>query len=618
MKYGTYKLLSNYIILATLLLQFFCVYGQAPDSTDFYKKLKKSAYKRKVTRLIYDGVFTEPPVTVISNKDENKSKSNKQKKKDPNAKYIGRTIRSIQITVYDPFGHSVNDTLKRKINYWQRAGNNAHTTTRTMIIKNLLLFRKYDPVDILEITESERILRETQYVNDARIHLEGSNNPNDSVDVRVVVHDRFSWDAMAGLNGTTGGNITLRDRNVVGLGQQFEQYAAYDYQSTLYEFRSRYNITNISNTYISSTLFYNVKPDISQAGISFDRPFYSSLAKWAGGLSHIKTWSFYNHTLPDSSLQKLFLDYVNSDYWIGRTFYPDKNNNTIDKKSRNVGVALRFANTHYQFKPNYSIDTNRTHVNSSLYMGSVSYSVRKYYKDKYIYRFGANEDIPEGWLFQLVGGILDREQFKHRYYTGLEVSRARHFERFGYISGTVSYGSFFNTQVRNEAALNAGIYYFTNLLKMRRWNVRQFLNYKIVYGINKNPRDYLALRGEEMYGFNGDTLRGSRKMILTLETVLYSPFNKLGFSLAPVLLLGFGMLERDREQLFNTQIYQSYALGLLIRNENLLTSTFQITFGAYPYLAEGTTGMFKFNPITSFTLRFHGFAITRPNTVAYQ
>lgn len=583
-----------------------------------YDKIKKKAFKHKLTRLVYDAIFVSNPTTVITEQDEHQTKSNQQKRKDPNTKYTGRIIKKIEIVVFDPFGHNINDTIIRKINRLQRFSNSLHVSTKPFVIRNLLLFRENEPLDILEISESERILREARYIGDARIHVIGGKHAKDGVTVRVVVHDRWSWDASGNVNSVSSGNATFRDRNFGGMGLAFEQYAGYDYKSKLYEYRSSYGVTSIGNSYIGSTLFYLARNDFAQAGISFDRPFYSPLAKWAGGASAVKTWSYYPYVKPDTTYLKLFLDYINTDIWIGRSFNPSKKRTNIDQKSRNIGVSLRFANIYYEFKPRFDIDTQLLNVNSSLYMGSVGYSVRKYYKDRYIYRFGANEDIPEGVLVQLIYGLRTKEMARERYYLGMEASRGRHFDKLGYLSGTMSYGTFFNKSEKSEMALNLGVFYFSNLLHLKRWKLRQFLNYKLVYGIEKLPREYISLRSDEMNGFDADTLRGSRKMVLSLETVLYAPFKKLGFSFAPIALMTFGMLDRERPQFFNTKVYQSYAVGLLIRNENLISSSFQLTLGAYPVRVAGHGPLFKMNPVTSFVLKVYGFAITRPAPVVYQ
>lgn len=607
--------------LAFVLLKAGLIFAQerphepAKDTSDIYKKIKKYAYKRKFTKFVYENVFRDPPNPASPYTSNSRSRSNKQKRTDPNAKYVGKVIRDIEITVYDPFGHSVNDTLVREVTNLQRMGNRAHITTRTGVVRNLLMFRKNEKVDILKITESERILRQIGYVNDARIYLSETGS-KDSVNVRVIVQDRWSWDVSAELLGPLDGEIALRDQNLAGLGHQFQQSYYHDFSDNTYESQSRYNLTNISHTYISSSLWYTNRTDLQQLGLTFDRPFYSPLAKWAGGISGVKTWTVYKFLTPDTVLLKPPLEHFVSDYWIGRSFNTRKSN-TIDNRSRNITVAVRYYNITYQKHPSFEIDTNKVFVNTNLYIGSLGYSVRKFYKDRYIYRFGANEDVPEGWLVQGLYGVQDKDEYKLRYYLGFEASAGKHVQ-IGYVSASYTYGTFFNRDVRKNATMNIGLSYFSDLINIGRWSIRQFVNYKLVYGINKFPGETIILNSSEMYGLpRGPDQKGTRKMILNFQTVMYTPYNLVGFRFAPVLLIGLGMLEPDSPDFFKTPIYQSYATGILIRNENLLASSLQITVGFYPMTPPGTSTHFKVNPIANLTLRVNGFGTPKPSPVSF-
>lgn len=272
----------------------------------------------------------------------------------------------------------------------------------------------------------------------------------------------------------------------------------------------------------------------------------------------------------------------------------------------------------YQSRPPFTIDTSKINLNSSFYLGSFGVSLRKYYKDQYIYRFGANEDVPEGVVIQALYGILYKEQNTQKYYSGFEVSKGKHYKNIGYFSGGAIFGTFYDKHGYVNAALNAGLYYISDLVEYDRWYFRQFINYKFIYGYNKTPAETITLRSDEMYGFSPGTLKGNKKMILNLETVSYAPYNIIGFRFAPLLLVACGLLESQPVKLTRSRLYQSYALGLLIRNENLTNSSFEITYGLYPNLPDGNNKFYKFNPVTSFTLKVRSFAVSKPTTVSFE
>jgi hypothetical protein len=101
------------------------------------------------------------------------------------------------------------------------------------------------------------------------------------------------------------------------------------------------------------------------------------------------------------------------------------------------------------------------------------------------------------------------------------------------------------------------------------------------------------------------------------ETVAYAPYNIIGFRFAPVVMVGLGMLGSKEVPLAKSRLFQGYSLGVMVRNENLVSSTFQFSVGFYPFLPDGRNSVFLYNPVTSFTLRVRAFSVSRPEFVSY-
>lgn len=582
--------------------------GSHRDSL-FYKKIKKFATRHKLTKRAYELVFRDPEPVEYP-----KPASKKEGQiVNPYLKYKDQVIKSIRIVVEDPFGYTIKDTLPHDLSPLDRFGNGLHIKTRKWVIRNRLLFKRNAKVDPIAMSESERLLRLVDFVNDARVYI----NPipdNDSVNVTVIVLDKWplTGSAAATLNSTSG-NFTNRD--LFGWGQHFEQSASYARNSRNYQLTSLYNISNIGRTFISSSLRYHTVNTETDASVSFDRPFFSPLAKWAGGLSVSQTWDtyMYNDTT-DKVTKPLKLDHLDYDVWLGKTFKLS-NRKTLFNESTNLVTSLRYYATQYQDRPSFKIDTNLFYTNTNVILGNVGFAVQQYYKDQYIYRFGANEDVPEGLIVQGTYGVMLRELDRPRFYLGAEIARAIHFKRFGYITATFAYGILYNIDAPNNITITGETDYFSNLVKGGRWYFRQFANIKYIDGINKPVYQTIQLHPEEMYGFSAATLMGNSKTVLNLQTVAYSPLQLIGFKFAPVVMMGYGTIDNEASWMRN-KIYQAYAFGLMIRNENLITSTFQVTFGLYPSMANGKIG-FTLNPITSFTLKVRGFAMGKPSMVTY-
>ena len=102
--------------------------------------------------------------------------------------------------------------------------------------------------------------------------------------------------------------------------------------------------------------------------------------------------------------------------WLGRAFQPKSYDLGYESPGRII-VAARVIRTSYEAKP------FPFYQNASLMLGTVGYSVRRYYKDKYLFGFGRTEDIPTGSLVSFTTGYEFNEAGNRRYY-GLRVSTA--------------------------------------------------------------------------------------------------------------------------------------------------------------------------------------------------
>jgi len=598
----------GYRILVLFLLLLHDVSFAQQDSLLLYQKIKQFASKRRFTTFIYNAVFVEPraadyPVQPTSNEG---------KIVNPYLEHSGKSIRRIYISVSDPFGRLENDTLIKASTGLERMGNRLHIGTRKWIVHNKLLFKEGGRLDPLSISESERLLRQASFSTDARIFVHAADSGN--VDVFVLVHDKWSITAPIELTGQRA-NITLRDQNFFGLGYELEQYAGFRTPDK-YDFSGSYTLTNIDNTYISTGIAYQANNTGTSVGVSANRPFFSPLAQWAGGISLAHAQQFYDYTdAKDGATRTLSVTHVGADVWAGRAIKILRDGKLL-KQSHNLVIAGRYLTTQFLKRPYPAGLILRSNNNTSAFIGNIGFALQQYYKGRYIYRFGANEDVPAGFIIQLLYGVQKKEFTLPRFYTGMEVARAGHFD-IGYLSATVSGGVFFNKAYTNDITTNFKLYYFSDLFKMDGWYLRQFVNYAIVHGQHKFYNEKLTLSGGDMYGFDGDGLAGNTKMVLDLETVAYAPYNLFGFHLAPVLMMGYGMLGGPGRGLMRSNIYQAYSLGILFRNENLLNSTFQVSFGLYPYFPNGGTYALKYNPVTSFTVRVRPFTIGRPDFVAY-
>ncbi|HRH10150.1 MAG TPA: hypothetical protein PLU73_01480 [Bacteroidia bacterium] len=602
-----YKLLE-FRIFILLFISFTCLNAQEGDSAKIYKKIKKFSERRTLTTWMYDAIFTEP-----SPEEYPVEPTAPEKHVNPFIKQKDRIIRKVNITVYNPFGHKVQDSVRKFDRFLENSANHLHISTRKWIIINRLLFKEYDTLSPLALSETERLLRVADFINDAKVYVTDTLN-SDSVTVNVDVYDRWPISIPMHLTPNSA-DIRFRNQNFLGIGQQFDQYVWYN-RDNLYNYRGYYTIANLDNTYISSQLSYKIEDGKENVALAFDKPYFSPLAKWAGGLLVSHNWDIYHYN--DTSPAQIKSSPLNSlyyDVWLGKAFKVGKKK-TIFNQSTNIIVGGRYYNTIFLARPDFSIDTSRSNRSTWAYVGNVGFSLQQYYKDRFIYRFGSFEDVPEGLIVQAIYGVSKKEQDPYRYYIGAEIAKAKKF-RIGNLATSISSGMYYSEHLSNNITAKFRLTYLGNLIKQGRWYFRQFAYYDLLHGVNKPTDENITIKGDELYGFNSGTLTANTKMIMNLESVAYAPYNVIGFKFGAVAMAGFALLEKKLSTIDKSPLFQAYSIGLLIRNEHLVSSTFQISVGMYPFLPGLDKNTFAFNPITSFTLRVRGFAMGRPEFIGY-
>jgi hypothetical protein len=579
------------------------------DSSFLYKKIEAFADKRKFTRMIYRSVFrpvTPHPVPV-----------KKTKKAIKNSKslssYEGRVIRNIHVVTYDPFGYDSKDTSITPYAFFPRAGNALHIKTLPMKIRNILIIKKYDTFDSLRVKESERLIRSQSFIREAYI------TPvlkNDSVDLYIRVYDVWSIIVIGDLSPSTF-KVDVRDKNFLGSGHQFRNKFKQNYLTGKNSDEINYYIPNIYNTYINSTFHYYIDENRNyNESFSLFRPFYSVFTSWAGGVSVQQKLN--REILVDFDGVPFTQVYkVNSqDLWVGRSWQIFKGRSE-ELRSTSFISSARYLRDHYVQRAEKGYDSLNLHPNQDFYLVGAGVARRQYKQDNYIFRYGYVEDVPIGRAYSIVGGYQIKENIP-RWYFGSRVYMAN-YHSWGYFNIYFEYGTFVRKSIKEEGSFLAGINYFSNIIPLGRWKLRQFIKPQFIIGFNRKKTDNLSLNDDGgIRGFNSTGLKGTQKMVLTFQLQSYAPWNVLGFRFGPYIVCSFGMLGTEKNGFNRSPVYSSFGIGLLIKNEYLIINTFQISLAYFPFIPGAKNSVFKVNPVKTSDFGFRGFDIEQPATISYQ
>jgi len=600
-------------LFVTNLISDFAIAQQAhvkKDSTLVYKKIEDYSKRSKFTQLMY-GVFFKPARAGRSAR-----KTHKRLIYKPYSAFEGKTIRHINIETLDPFGYSIGDTIEASQNFITKTGNNLHVKSLPIAIRNLLLISQNQVFDSLLVRESERLVRTREYIRDVSFYVKPTAVKSDSVDIFIRVLD--IWSIIPGGSASTSGiTIDLADKNFMGLGHEFQNVYTRNYTEHSNYLNTNYTIPNIRNTYIRTNIHFDILGGKNYTrGLSFDRPFFSPFAKWAAG-------AYFTQQFRADSIRSENLLFVPQrfkfnvqDFWGGNAIRLYSGNSEYTRTTNFISAA-RFLRIRYLEKPTDLTDPLHMFSDEDFYLASIGISARRYVQDKYIFKFGITEDIPVGKVFNLTGGYQQRNN-AGRLYLGTRISLGEYFS-WGYLASNLEYGTFFRGSHAEQGVISADLIYFTSLREIGKWKFRQFVKPQLTIGLNRFSYDSLTINeGYGLDGFNSLGLSGTRRLLLTIQTQAYAPWNFIGFRFGPFLTYTLGMLGNSSSGFKNSKVYSLIGLGVLIKNENLVLNAFQISLTFYPVIPGNGRNIFKPNSYQTSDFNLRDFEIGKPGTVAFQ
>lgn len=586
----------------------------------FYTRLKTSMYKHRLTHQLYDAIFRDVYNSRVRTGEVNQIEVN------PFRAYEGRVIGDIYFRRLAVFGQTVYDTLRKPGNWVERVGNRLHTNTRENIIRrSYLLFKEGDEVAPNVLRDNERLLRNTSIFHDARILVVPRPGSRQFVDVYVITQDVWSLLPTGGVGSPTNFNVGFEQRNFRGLGHQLVSQVAYNGSDPRQkvEYQASYTVPFIGKTFVTAQAQLLYLRDLKQGAVRLYRPFLTPDTKYAGSIE-LNTTQVNNRIVTrDDSVRLIPVRYNYSDVWIGRSFrlFDGRETNEVKGRARLI-IALRNTNYQYLARPNVTADTNQVYQDSRTTLVSVGFSRRKYVRDVLIYGFGRTEDVPVGKSISFIAGF-DNAELGHRIYTGVNFARGGYIKSAGYLYNLINVGGYMRGSTIEQGVLSLESNYFSPLHNTRWGNMRHFLNVRYTTGIGRFTNEYITLSSSgsgintDGIGINSDALRGTKRLLINYENILFSRLSLVGFRVAVVAFADLGLVSFPDRALLSGPLYQGYGLAFRLRNENLTFNSFQIRLAYYPNIPENNSPFrtsFEGIPV----LRFRDFDQSAPQIIPYR
>jgi hypothetical protein len=167
---------------------------------------------------------------------------------------------------------------------WARFVNKYHTNTRESVIRNRVLFKEGNVLDMDLIEQSERQLRRFAFLNMSQITVV----PVDSLSVDIEVRTQDAWSLIPGLDIGGGGDlytVTASLQQIILLGSGKKVFVEGTYESDIDGWTGKLGYRDpqiLSGRWVGSATYTN-GPLIKSFFLAASRPLYSIDAKWSYG-----------------------------------------------------------------------------------------------------------------------------------------------------------------------------------------------------------------------------------------------------------------------------------------------------------------------------------------------
>ena len=521
----------------------------------------------------------------------------------------GKHIHSIRIKQIDPFGTSIHDTTMISQSWLGRTGNNLRIPTSTRIIRKNLTFSAGESIDPRNLSESERILRQLNFINDAKIEVQLNAQDTTLVDLVVITRDKYPHAFNVGLSSTTP-EVTLYTRNLAGqgLGLSHTQIITSP-QSDDFGFTDQITISNVGKSRINLKLDYSQLNSEHFLIANAQRSFYFTDLKYAGGF-------YYNRSYKNSGFPggeqidwQQDLSYRYSDVWLGRSFKVETSNYFNQSHFYLTGQlqTSKFHNLTDSLSNHPLLIFNRY-----IYTG-LTFSKRNYYKNNLIYSYGRTEDVPYGFMASVTMGVNGNDQYNRPYVGGHFSFGKAIIPNKGYFYFRSEAGSFFNKGQSEQGFLNLTGKYISNLEPFAGGYLRHFVELDYLKGFNRLDKEfiYLSERRQGLTGFSNKELRGKEKMVLSAESIYFSPHNIIGFRIIGLAFADLGVIGDGKSGLLKQDYQLSIGAGIRLHNDNLVFRTIQIRLAYIPFAPSGAS-TFDLDISGETTKRFDDFVPGAP------
>ena len=492
-------------------------------------------------------------------------------------------------------------------------GNYSGTTNRTIL--HNLFFSAGDTLYPYLIADNEKFLRELTYLQDVKILPVEITDDTTQLDISIIWKDLFPIGGSAAMGSLKNISFEVNNDNLFGHGDRLQLFTSYDKdRKPNWGSGMIFTKRNIGGSFVNLSLGFQTLAPAFNSGrreeremlLRADLPLVSPYHAFTGSFEVSKRQT-QNGYLTDSIYFRDFnYAYSNTDAWIGYNIGAKKRLTENLQTRKRKFISLRTMNRFFSvipdfFKNNY----HPSYANVKGILGAFSIFEQDYYHTNFLYGFGRNEDVPEGFNISIITGMVQHNQTS-RPYAGFEYNREYFSNQKNYVNYTIKFSSYLHERNLQDISLFTHLEYFTRLRTIResRWYSRLFFSGSVTQQLNTVFNEPLRLVSD--FGIpelNIFDIKGSTRISSNFETVFYNTTRTFGFSFAPFVFSNFTYIKPIGIPIKSGDVYTSIGGGCRTRNENLVFGTMELkvfyhtrTYRRSPWSITFNTGLrFKYN-----------------------
>lgn len=539
----------------------------------FYDSLQVKASRHRVTRWLYSKMICGARDTVDT-KDIISYEYYKS--------FEGRTIGSIRIKSLEVFGPDFDDTTKVTNVGAEKLGNKLHSKSNLNVIRKNLWIKEGQKLDPDLVMDNERLLRSLPYLKDVRFILTPRLDNEQIVDILVLTKDVFSLGLSGSVSDINKGDVGVYDKNILGVGHEFGvRMVGHTDKVPHIGFETYYGVNNVQGNFVNLSASYANTWLKQEAYLSLQRDFLRPQSVYAGGITAQRSFRSTQINSNDAVISNSNLNFIYLDGWYGRRLKIGINPNNSRFQ---MTLAGRVRYISFLDRPAPDPANNQYFANSTFYLAGLSFSQRSYIRDYLVYSYGITEDIPKGYLHELVFGY-DHNEFGDRWYSHAFLSSGNIFKKQPfYFYAALGVGSFWKKNGLEQGIVDLKTNFISPLFRIRSIQARQFVTMDYTFGINRFDKEFLLLSNPDgIRGFGSHVGKGQQRLTLKIENVFFQNTSFYNFKSAFFTFFDLGLIGSTDKVIFANDYYAGLGIGLRIRNENLIFKTIQLRLAFYPY-----------------------------------